>query len=113
MTISRDATFDLLSRWKNEPAIVRCIWTFGDSGGVIFAGFIEELVSSGFSIINAGPDFNSTLNFRLDQATEFDYKDIREAPDTLRSQIGTSVSAFLSIKTTTSLLVLWGIEQEV
>lgn len=111
MTLSFDEALGLLSKWKTESMPVVGVVAF-DGGGGTFWGFITDLDSNGFVVAQQASRESKALEmfFALGQASEFDYQDIREAPEEVRSRLA-SIVAVLQMRIGTSALTLFEKEQ--
>ncbi len=108
MHISKGEAFDLLSKWKNERTLVSGVWGFGDDGGVVFGGYIEE-IGIGLTIrYEMAPNDKAVeIMFKLERATEFEYQDQREAPNCVQGDLKGTTSV-LAIRTPTSRIAIYG-----
>jgi hypothetical protein len=112
MSISFEEALGLLSKWKTESTPVIGVVVF-DGGGGTFWGFITELDPNGFVVAQQPTPESKSIEmlFALGQASEFDYQDLREAPEHIRASIRGKVSSLLSMKLGTSALCLYEMER--
>jgi hypothetical protein len=98
MTVSSDNAFSLLMKWMSEgiPVIASC-----DGGGFNLRapGFISELTPNQvvFSNRNPAAEF-MTVTIALTVVVGYEYLDLREAPEEIRTKWGGYLTGTLVVK---------------
>jgi hypothetical protein len=99
MTVSREESFELLSKWKSESIMVTG-QLFVEGVAITFGGFIMDLQPQGFVVAQMPESGGEAVEvlIALDSVTSFDYQDLREAPPSLREKFDGTVAALMAIK---------------
>ena len=97
MTVSSEDAIRLLSKWASEPSNV-FVFVKGDPFVIRLLGSLSIVLDPPcLSIYQPGPQLRRTdIAFGLADASDFDYSDLREAPDVVKQEMGDWLTAGLS-----------------
>lgn len=94
MRSSIDQVVDILNGWREDKRVVAVLLTSGEHDLIKLGGAVVEV--SPVSLHVFGNDFGVEIN--LSVATEFEWRDPREAPFELRADVMRRYDSFLEIR---------------
>jgi hypothetical protein len=100
LIVSLEDAVSLLRKWESDDAPVSAL-AFSDDGlSFSLAGFISAINPSLVSICHMAPDAErlGELTIQLPGVIAFDYKDVREAKESVRAQIASRISSSLHMR---------------